>query len=161
MATGISGATPTSALTLSPDTTPNLDHPETSKGPMTIAIGVIVPLTSLCFFLRTYVRIWVKRQWICEDCKHGLARSEQKLQGYTTATANKQTRARSICLGKSRPSFLPSHLPSNEQDVSGLTAQIGTITYCGTGAVTMAHHGGEHERDLTQAQLKEAYYVRT
>lgn len=25
----------------------------------------------------------------------------------------------------------------------------------------MAHHGGEHEWDLTNAEVKEAYYVRT
>ncbi|KAG8162132.1 hypothetical protein KVR01_007897 [Diaporthe batatas] len=109
MATKTSGATPSPTPTPPPGTTPNLGHPETSKGPMTIAIGVVISLTSLCFLLRTYVRIWIKRTWTCEDWL-------------------------------------------------ALFAWIGTITYCGTGAATMAHHGGEHERDLTQAQLKEAYY---
>lgn len=66
----MTNATPTPAPTPSAGTAPNLDHPETSKGPMMIAIGVVIPLTSLCFLLRTYVRIWIKRQWICEDCKH-------------------------------------------------------------------------------------------
>lgn len=37
--------------------------------------------------------------------------------------------------------------------------QIGTIGFCGTGAATMAHHGGEHEWDITSAQAKEASYV--
>ncbi|POS74520.1 hypothetical protein DHEL01_v207087 [Diaporthe helianthi] len=107
MATKTNDVTPTPTLTTPPGMTPN--QPETSKGPMIIASSVVIPLTSLCFFLRTYVRIWIKRQWIGEDWL-------------------------------------------------ALLAWIGTITYCGTAAATMAHHGGEHKWDLTQTQVKEAYY---
>lgn len=37
--------------------------------------------------------------------------------------------------------------------------QIGTVAFCGTGAATMVHHGGEHEWDVTASQVGEASYV--
>ncbi|KAL2290790.1 hypothetical protein FJTKL_14766 [Diaporthe vaccinii] len=60
-------ATPTPALMPPPGTTSNFDGPETSERAMTIAISVVIPLTTICFLLRIYVRIWIRRQWICED----------------------------------------------------------------------------------------------
>ena len=45
MATITSDVTPTLALTPPPGTTSNFDHPATSKGPMTIAIGVVIPMS--------------------------------------------------------------------------------------------------------------------
>lgn len=76
---------------------------------MDIAMGVAIPLTTMFFLLRTYVRIFIKRQWIGEDWL-------------------------------------------------ALIAYIGTVSFCGTGAATMAHHGGEHQWDMTRAQAKEAFY---
>lgn len=109
MATTTSNATPTPALPPPPGTTSNFDNPATLKGSMDIAMGVAIPLTTIFFFLRAYVRIFIKRQWIGEDWL-------------------------------------------------ALIAYIGTIAFCGTGAATMAHHGGEHQWDMTRSQAKEAYY---
>ncbi|ROW04910.1 hypothetical protein VPNG_07044 [Cytospora leucostoma] len=97
------------ALPPPPGTTPNPQHPATLKESMNIAMAVAIPLTTIFFLLRTFVRIWIKRQWICEDWL-------------------------------------------------ALIAWVGTIAFCGTGAATMAHHGGQHEWDITIAQAREASY---
>lgn len=69
MATGTTTSTSfTPALTPPPGTTSKFEHPETLKRPMNIAMGVAIPLITIFFFTRAYVRIWIKRQWISEDC---------------------------------------------------------------------------------------------
>lgn len=46
-------------------------------------------------------------------------------------------------------------------DADGLrNHQIGTLTFCGTGAATMVHYGGRHSWDITEQQAQEAAYVR-
>ncbi|KAL1870762.1 hypothetical protein Daus18300_005082 [Diaporthe australafricana] len=67
MATTASSATPAPALPPPPGTTSNFDHPESLKGAINMAIGVSIPLTTIVFVLRMYVRIWIKGQWIGED----------------------------------------------------------------------------------------------
>lgn len=68
-----SNATPTPAMPPPPGTTSDFDHPASLKGVMNIAMGVSIPLTTIFFLLRTYVRIWIKRQWAGEDCEQFLA----------------------------------------------------------------------------------------
>lgn len=70
MATTTSSAVPTPALPPPPGKTSNFNDPATLNGAMNIAMGIAIPLTTICFLLRTYVRIWIKEhKWICEDCK--------------------------------------------------------------------------------------------
>ncbi|KAI3397662.1 hypothetical protein diail_10533 [Diaporthe ilicicola] len=112
----MSSATPTPALPPPSGTTSNFDHPASKEAAMDVAIGVAIPLTTIFFALRAYVRIWIKHQWTVEDC-------------YRLGVA--------------------------------LMVWIGTIDFCGTGAATVAHHGGEHQWDITRSQAHEAYYLRT
>lgn len=79
MATTTSNATPTPALPPPPGVTSNFAHPATLKGAQDIAMGVAIPLTTIFFLLRTYVRIWIKKQWIGEDCEQFPARNSQPL----------------------------------------------------------------------------------
>ncbi|KAI1073421.1 hypothetical protein F5B20DRAFT_587269 [Whalleya microplaca] len=44
------------------------------------------------------------------------------------------------------------------EDWLALTSWVGTIAFCGIGAVTMAHHGGMHEWDVTPEELQEFSY---
>lgn len=60
---------PTPALPPPPGETSNFSSPPSLTQETNIAIGITVPLTTIFFFLRTYVRIWIKRSWIFEDCK--------------------------------------------------------------------------------------------
>lgn len=69
MATATTSATPMPALPPPAGETSNFKHPETLTGKMYISMGVAISLTTIFFFFRTYVRIWIKRQWIIEDCK--------------------------------------------------------------------------------------------
>lgn len=68
MATATTSATPKPALPPPAGETSNFEHPATLTGQMHIAMGVAIPLTTIFFFFRAYVRIWIKRQWIVEDC---------------------------------------------------------------------------------------------
>lgn len=111
MATTTSNATPTPALPPPPGTTSNFDNPATLKGSMDIAMGVAIPLTTIFFFLRAYVRIFIKRQWIGEDCKQIPARYSQLLGDTVedTGQANRQDRARSDCICELRLSIGEGH----------------------------------------------------
>ncbi|KAI1371992.1 hypothetical protein F4677DRAFT_433680 [Hypoxylon crocopeplum] len=100
---------PTPALPPPPGETSNFENPPSLAQANNIAMGVAIPLTTIFFFLRVYVRIWIKRAWTLEDWL-------------------------------------------------ALTAYIGTISFCGVGAATMAHNGGKHEWDITAAQAQEASY---
>lgn len=77
MATTTINATSAPAIPPPPGITSNFDHPVSLKGVMNIAMGVAIPLTTVFFLLRTYVRIWIKRQWIGEDCEQFPIRTEQ------------------------------------------------------------------------------------
>lgn len=150
-----SNATPTPAMPPPPGTTSNFDHPESLKGVMNIAMGVSIPLTTIFFLLRTYVRTWVKRQWDGEDCERlpalfSICRGGEQI-GLT---------ARSVL---ALIAWVSGKKHSDRQKwlrCTGLTEQIGTVAFSGTGAATMAHHGGKHQWDMTRSQAKEAFYVR-
>lgn len=70
---------PSSTLSLTPNPTftpslqpphnavSNPDHPETLIPLADIAIGICLPLITIFFVLRCYVRIFIKRSWIFED----------------------------------------------------------------------------------------------
>ncbi|KAI1409794.1 hypothetical protein F5Y13DRAFT_203186 [Hypoxylon sp. FL1857] len=58
---------PTPALPPPPGETSDFSNPPSLVRANDIAIGVAVPLATMFFFLRVYVRIWVKRTWIFED----------------------------------------------------------------------------------------------
>jgi hypothetical protein len=65
----VSSPTPTFTPALNPPlgVTSNPDHPASLVQLANIAIGVALPLVTIFFILRTYVRIFVKRTWILED----------------------------------------------------------------------------------------------
>ncbi|KAK8042967.1 hypothetical protein PG994_013450 [Apiospora phragmitis] len=44
------------------------------------------------------------------------------------------------------------------EDWLALIAWIGTVSFCGTGASTMAHYGGRHSWDITKPQAQQAAY---
>ncbi|KAI2624938.1 hypothetical protein GGR54DRAFT_637836 [Hypoxylon sp. NC1633] len=58
---------PTPALPPPPGETSNFANPRTLVVSKNIAMGISIPLATIFFFLRAYVRIWVKRTWIVED----------------------------------------------------------------------------------------------
>lgn len=105
MATTTSNATPTPAMPPAPGTASDFNQLASRKGLMNIAIGVAIPLTSVFFLLRTYVRIWIKRQWTGEDCER--FPGAQNSWEWVTRMADKQIRARLDCLGKCRLSVVP------------------------------------------------------
>ncbi|KAI1192531.1 hypothetical protein F5X97DRAFT_337481 [Nemania serpens] len=55
------------ALKPPPGVTSNPDHPASLVNLANIAIGIAIPLVTIFFVLRTYVRIFIKRAWIIED----------------------------------------------------------------------------------------------
>ncbi|KAF2962755.1 hypothetical protein GQX73_g10818 [Xylaria multiplex] len=65
----VSSPTPTftPALKPPPGVASNPDHPASLVRLANIAIGVALPLVTIFFVLRTYVRIFIKRAWILED----------------------------------------------------------------------------------------------
>ncbi|KAH9998195.1 hypothetical protein F4779DRAFT_622829 [Xylariaceae sp. FL0662B] len=109
MATPTPSSGPTPALPPPPGMTSNFEDPPNLVQAVNIAMGVAVPLTTIFFGLRTYIRIFVRRTWIFEDWL-------------------------------------------------ALTAWIGTVSFAGVGAATMAHNGGKHGWDITPAQAQEASY---
>ncbi|KAI1461618.1 hypothetical protein F4805DRAFT_453501 [Annulohypoxylon moriforme] len=58
---------PTPALPPPPGVTPNFVNPESLVRQNNIAMGVSVPLITISFLLRVYVRIWIRRVWVFED----------------------------------------------------------------------------------------------
>lgn len=66
-------ATPTPSLVPAskppPGVTSNFVDPASLAYRSNIAIGLSVGLTTTFFFLRAFVRIWIKRTWILEDCR--------------------------------------------------------------------------------------------
>jgi hypothetical protein len=64
-----SPATPTftGVLPAPPGVTPNRENPETLAPIASITIAVCIPLVTIFFALRCYVRAFVKRTWIFED----------------------------------------------------------------------------------------------
>jgi hypothetical protein len=60
---------PTFTPALKPPTgiTSNPDHPASLAYLADITIGVCIPIVTIFFLLRTYVRVFIKRQWIFED----------------------------------------------------------------------------------------------
>lgn len=61
-------ATFTPALEPPPGVVSNPINPPSLAYQSKITIGIAVPLTSLFFFARCYVRLMIKRTWILEDC---------------------------------------------------------------------------------------------
>ncbi|KAI8627427.1 hypothetical protein F5Y19DRAFT_487022 [Xylariaceae sp. FL1651] len=57
----------TPALKPPPGVTLNPDDPASLVGLANITIGVVIPLITIVFLLRTYVRIFIKRLWSFED----------------------------------------------------------------------------------------------
>lgn len=60
---------PTPALPPPPGETSNFVHPESMSKWNTICVTASLAVTGTIFVLRTYVRIFIKREWILEDCK--------------------------------------------------------------------------------------------
>ena len=60
---------PTSALPPPPGVTPNFSHPETLWKWDVLCVTICLVFTTIPFLLRTYVRLFLKRQWLFEDCK--------------------------------------------------------------------------------------------
>ncbi|KAI0890591.1 uncharacterized protein GGS22DRAFT_194561 [Annulohypoxylon maeteangense] len=58
---------PTPALQPPPGVASNFVNPESLAGKNNIAMGVSIPLITISFFLRVYVRIWIRRTWVFED----------------------------------------------------------------------------------------------
>lgn len=48
---------------------PNPVQPETLSKWNTLCVSVCLLTTTIAFALRAYVRVYVKRQWILEDCE--------------------------------------------------------------------------------------------
>ncbi|KAI5860847.1 putative integral membrane protein [Durotheca rogersii] len=63
----VSPPTFTPALEPPPGTTSNPEHPASLAHLADISIGVCLPLITIFFMLRSYVRIFVKHSWIFED----------------------------------------------------------------------------------------------
>ncbi|KAL1971992.1 hypothetical protein VTN31DRAFT_7211 [Thermomyces dupontii] len=63
-------ATFTPALEPPPGVVSNPINPPSLAYQSKITIGIAVPLTSLFFFARCYVRLMIKRTWILEDCRY-------------------------------------------------------------------------------------------
>ena len=62
--------TPTSAaLAPPPGAETNFNDPDTLWKWNVLCQTAIMVIVGIMFFLRTYVRMWVKRSWILEDCK--------------------------------------------------------------------------------------------
>ncbi len=57
----------TPALKPPPGVVSNPDHPASLAFLANITIGIALPLVTIFFLLRTYVRIFIKRTWILED----------------------------------------------------------------------------------------------
>ncbi|KAI1110551.1 hypothetical protein F5Y14DRAFT_356761 [Nemania sp. NC0429] len=55
------------ALKPPPGVKSNPDHPDSLVILANIAIGIAIPLVTIFFVLRTYVRVFIKRAWIIED----------------------------------------------------------------------------------------------
>ncbi|KAI0894988.1 hypothetical protein F4806DRAFT_503391 [Annulohypoxylon nitens] len=60
-------APPTPAQSPPPGVTSNFDNPETLVNKNNIAMGVSIPLITIFFFLRVYVRLYIRQAWIFED----------------------------------------------------------------------------------------------
>ena len=60
--------TPTSALPPPLGVTPNFLHPMSMLRWEIVCVTVCVSVATILLVLRIYVRVFVKRQWILEDC---------------------------------------------------------------------------------------------
>jgi hypothetical protein len=60
---------PTPALPPPPGVTSNFDSPESLSQQLRIGTGIVVPITTIFVFLRIYVRIWIRKAWVLEDCE--------------------------------------------------------------------------------------------
>ncbi len=63
----VSTPTFTPALAPPPGVVSNPDHPDSLVHLADVAIGICIPLVSIFYILRCYVRIFIKRVWIFED----------------------------------------------------------------------------------------------
>lgn len=70
-------ATFTPALEPPPGVVSNPINPPSLTYQSKITIAIAVPLTSLFFFARCYVRLMIKRTWIFEDCNLTLSLTER------------------------------------------------------------------------------------
>jgi hypothetical protein len=67
LATPVASATFKPALTPPPGVTSNPGNPASLVSIADITIGVCIPLVTIFYLLRTYVRVFIKSQWIFED----------------------------------------------------------------------------------------------
>lgn len=61
---------------------PNLVDPISLKNWNTVCVSVCLSISTIVFALRTYVRIYIKRQWILEDCECSSKLIVQPLRTY-------------------------------------------------------------------------------
>lgn len=60
---------PTAAMDPPPGQTSNFDNPESLENWFILCVVTSISFTTILFFLRTYVRLVIKKQWILEDSK--------------------------------------------------------------------------------------------
>lgn len=61
--------TPTPALKPPDGQTSNFDNPQSLLKWDAVAVSVCLSITTILFLLRVYVRAWIKKTWVLEDCK--------------------------------------------------------------------------------------------
>lgn len=66
--------------------TSNFEHPDSLMWAMNVSMAVAIPLATLFFGLRCYVRLWIKRQWIVEDCTQPNLNTHKVLDARLTGT---------------------------------------------------------------------------
>ena len=142
---------PTPALPPPSGQTSNFVNPESLLKWCVLCVSVCLAVTTLVFFLRMYVRVAVKREWILEDCKFLLC---LHYRSFFSLLADM------CCISWVSTSCYC--LP--QQDCRRFTLTLrktGLVTYCALMTTVMHKHGGIHEWNLTKSEVHEAIYVST
>lgn len=136
---------PSSALPPPPGEASNFVNPESLSKSIILCVTLCLSVTGIALILRTYVRIFIKRVWILEDCKFPSA----------VPVVCPLTFCRYVL-----------HI-LGERDLKSITEvhsdlnKAGLVIFCGLLITLMYKHGGVHEWDLTSAQVRTVLYVRT
>ena len=131
----------------------NFDDPETLKKWNNICISVCLSITTILFFLRNYVRLGIKREWTIEDCS---------FLSFTHKYVYVADLFRDVqhILGELATLALEGFFPMADQSLVGYE-KAGLVMYCALMTTTMYRHGGTHAWDITDAEARQAVYVRT
>ena len=134
-----------SALQPPAGVTPNFANPHSLAKWDILCVSLCLALTSIVFSLRTYVRLYIKRQWVLEDCAF-----------YSSIMPD--TRSWSDT-GTSVVAFVRTTLYFQEIYTDLAFHKIGLVVLIAITATTIHKHGGVHEWDLTLPEVHQAIYV--